>query len=93
LRIGYGINVWRCLEKKLFPMRYPIRLAQDVEDQIDASLTEDGARLDLIRVAIGRELRRRAREAAPRAHVYQSPPGSHRGGFFFAKIATLDSVA
>jgi hypothetical protein len=51
--------------KKLYPVRLTLPLSQEVADQIDAALAEGEARLDLIREAIGRELKRRSRAKGP----------------------------
>lgn len=48
--------------KKEFPDRITLPLAEGVVERIDAILQEDEARLDLIRLAIERELKRRERE-------------------------------
>jgi hypothetical protein len=49
--------------KKEFPNRITLPLSDEMLAGIDAALTEDEARLDLIRAAIERELKRRDREA------------------------------
>jgi hypothetical protein len=51
--------------KKLYPVRLTLPLSQEVADQIDASLADGEARLDLIREGIARELKRRARAKGP----------------------------
>lgn len=48
--------------KKLWDERILLPLTSETLEQIDASLTEGEARLDLIREAIDRELRRRKRK-------------------------------
>jgi len=47
--------------KKLWTERITLPLAAETLEQIDAALGEGEARLDLIREAIDRELRRRRR--------------------------------
>lgn len=47
--------------KKLWDERITLPLTTETLAQIDSSLAEDETRLDLIREAIERELRRRAR--------------------------------
>lgn len=49
--------------KKLWDERILLPLATETLEQIDASLEEGEARLDLIRQAIERELKRRRRKA------------------------------
>jgi metal-responsive CopG/Arc/MetJ family transcriptional regulator len=49
--------------KKEFPVRITLPLADEMAERIDQALTKDEVRLDLIREAIERELKRRARKA------------------------------
>lgn len=49
--------------KKLWNQRILLPLASETLERIDANLVEDEARLDLIREAIEKELKRRERRA------------------------------
>lgn len=49
--------------KKLWTERLTVPLAQETVERMDAHLGEDEARLDLIREAIERELKRRERKS------------------------------
>lgn len=50
--------------KKLFGIRITLPLSDDMAERIDAALAPGEVRLDLIRDAIERELKRRDRSAA-----------------------------
>ncbi|MFG1250060.1 hypothetical protein [Xanthobacter flavus] len=62
--------------KKEFPVRITLPLAEGVTERMDALVSGDETRLDLIRDAIERELRRRE-EARPGT---QTKPPSGKGG-------------
>lgn len=62
--------------KKEYPVRITLPLAEGVTERMDALVSADETRLDLIRDAIERELRRR--EEA-RTGVQTTPP-SGKGG-------------
>jgi hypothetical protein len=48
--------------KKVYPERITLTLTTEKVEAIDASLEKGEARLDMIRTAIDRELKRRARK-------------------------------
>jgi hypothetical protein len=50
--------------KKLWPERLTLPLTTETVEQMDAALQEEETRLDLIREAIERELKRRARKGS-----------------------------
>ncbi|MGX1786894.1 hypothetical protein ACWIGM_09170 [Bosea sp. NPDC055332] len=50
--------------KKLWTERITLPMAEGTTERIDAALRQDEVRLDLIREAIERELKRREREKA-----------------------------
>lgn len=50
--------------KKLWPLRLTLPLSSETVERMDSSLEEGEKRLDLIREAIERELKRRERKAA-----------------------------